>query len=485
MYAVIYIPDFYLQAALRPEPELRERPVALADEGLIIQATKAAAQREVAAGLTPSQAAARCSDLLIKNRNAAQELSAGEILLQTAHAFSPCIESTGPGICTMDLKGLSLVNENAARQWAGRLREALLAFHLDAQIGFGPNPGLALLVARAAGPVLWVEDAAKFALELPMAALQPDREIAGILELWGVRTIGAFAALGKDQMARRLGSAALSLFDSLEAVPPLKLVSPPQNFVERMDFEKEIETVEPLLFVLNRFLEQLTRRLEAVYLVMAELRLRLALSSGASCERMFRIPSPTNKVQTLFRMLQTHLENLRTDSPIISLELAAQPTNPGRHQFGLFEATLRNPNQFAETRARLIALCGENNVGTPQKTASHRPDAFTMQAAEFAENQPLLDNGEAPPVRQGLQLRRFRPPMAAQVEWRGPQPALIRSRSCNGVIISAQGPFASSGDWWEPSGAWVREDWDVQTREGGLYRIFRSNDGFFVEGVYD
>jgi protein ImuB len=239
--------------------------------------------------------------------------------------------------------------------------------------------------------------------------------------------------------------------------------------------------------VLNRFLEQLTRRLDAIYLVAAELHLQLTLASEARYEHNFKIPSPTNNRQILFRMLQTHLENLRTDSAIVGLHLAATPGKPERHQFGLFEATLRNPNQFAEILARLTALCGAENVGTPQLAASHRPDAFRMKAPEFA-------NGRAPArgdvfsensLRQGLQLRRFRPPFPAQMEFRANQPALIRSRLCQGAIAFARGPFVNSGDWWEPSHSWAREEWDVQMGGGGLYRIFLTASGCFVEGVYD
>src|SRR6201999_1190560 len=102
MFAVIFIPNFSLQAVLRHEPELRGRAVALVDPKLskpiIIQLTPAARACGIIEGLTPSQAMARCAELIIKPRSPGQEESATEVLLQTAYAFSPNIEATAPGV---------------------------------------------------------------------------------------------------------------------------------------------------------------------------------------------------------------------------------------------------------------------------------------------------------------------------------------------------------------------------------------------------
>src|SRR5205085_7230566 len=76
-------------------------------------------------------------------------------------------------------------------------------------------------------------------------------------------------------------------------------------------------------------------------------------------------------------------------------------------------------------------------------------------------------------VPRGLPLRRFRPPLPARVEFRERRPMLMRSAIFNGVIADARGPFFSSGNWWE-SNRWWREEWDIQTADGNLYRIFRS-----------
>ena len=251
-----------------------------------------------------------------------------------------------------------------------------------------------------------------------------------------------------------------------------------------MEFENEIETLELLLFVLRRFTEQLSRRIGLLYLVVAELHLKLGLASGATYESVFKVPSPTGNAEILFRMLHTHLENVRTDAPISSLWLAAKPGRPETHQFGLFETTLRDPNQFAETLARLEALCGPNRVGTPILEPTLRPDSFRMKPPKFCAEwkktrKRKIGAGAIPGScsahfrRHGLQLRRFRPPVAAQVEFRERFPALIRSAVCHGAIVDRRGPFSSSGNWWD-DGRWSREEWDVQTADGAMYRIFRT-----------
>ena len=169
----------------------------------------------------------------------------------------------------------------------------------------------------------------------------------------------------------------------------LKLIRPPESFQESFEFEREIETAEPLLFMLRRFLEQLAVRLAAIYLVAKELTLRItfansrqdepAVAGKQSYERVFKIPQPTNDVDLLFRMLQTHLENFRSEHPIVAVALSAEPIKPAGEQFGLFETTLRNPHQLSETLARLTALLGGDRIGTPVLEETHRPDAFRMQ----------------------------------------------------------------------------------------------------------
>src|SRR5438094_10323372 len=214
------------------------------------------------------------------------------------------------------------------------------------------------------------------------------QEILAVLHKWGIHTLGQLAALDKKELAARLGPKAIGMWERANGKSQrlLKFVRPPESFEESFEFENEIETAEPLLFMLRRFLEQLAIRLSGIYLVAKELTLRVTFTDKQIYERIFKIPQPTNNVDLLFRMLHTHLENFKSEYPIVAVALSAQPVKPAREQFGLFETTLRNPHQLSETLARLTALLGADRVGTPILEETHRPDAFHLEP--FCWQQP-------------------------------------------------------------------------------------------------
>src|SRR5438445_12508570 len=147
-----------------------------------------------------------------------------------------------------------------------------------------------------------------------MEAQMEVQEIFVVLHKWGIHTLGHLAALDKEDLRGRLGPEAVRLWERANgtATRLLKFVRPPESFEENFEFENEIETAEPLLFMLRRFLEQLAVQLRAIYLVTKELTLRITFTDpptdGSAAadkqiyERIFKIPQPTNNVDLLFRM---------------------------------------------------------------------------------------------------------------------------------------------------------------------------------------
>ncbi|MGI8431868.1 MAG: hypothetical protein ACR2MW_06210 [Chthoniobacterales bacterium] len=292
--------------------------------------------------------------------------------------------------------------------------------------------------------------------------------LLAIFHQWGVHTLGDLAALAPDELGLRLGPEAVRLWEQAagKSTRLLRLVRPSEIFEEQLEFEREIETAEPLFFVLRRFLEQLGQRLGALYLVAAQLTLRLTFADKTGYEHHFQIPDPTHSVEILFRLLQAHLENFRAEHPIVAVALVALPARPARQQFDLFETPLRDPSRLHETLTRLTGLFGATRVGTPVREDSHRPDAF--QLAPFSWQLPDVPNELEEPMI-GPALRRFRLPPA---------------RRPDAKVIAREGPYRASGDWWDRQ-SWARTEWDVELADGALCRIREDTGGWQIEGAYD
>ncbi len=553
-YAVIEVPSFGLQAVLRHAPDLARRPVALVDTlattPRVIDATPAARREGVTDGLTAPQALARCRQVVVRHRSLPDERVAMDALLHCAYAFSPHLEASAPGRVTLDLRGLSALggagdlegNGQPARErvaaWAARLVEALAIVQLKAQVGLGPTPNVARLAARwgllsappmppsratataaaaragsaATAPLLapgvdglvpgvvQVKNAAVFVANLPVEALEPSSDVASLLARWGLQRTGELLALGQAELSERLGLEALGLFAaaSVTATRPLRLVAPAERFEERHAFEAPIESLEPLLFILRRFVDALALRLEACGLAAGALVLRLVLESGERAECRLRLPQPARRADLLFRVLHTHLESLRTPSPVMEVELVAEPARVEQKQFSLFETALKDPHQFQETLARLAALVGADRVGTPARVDGHRVDAFTLVPPHF-EGEPAAGGPETPDLLRTVPVRRLRPGARAQVILGtvsatppGPPPAGASARvplhvACEiagGRVRVAVGPWRTSGHWWDER-RWEREEWDVSLPGNRVLRLVREGDGWQCEAVLD
>ncbi len=514
MFAALYIPDFHLTAQLRHRPELEGQAVVLLDaaaqtgktrkqrgKARIFQRTQAAAEQNVELGMTAVQAQARCAGLHLLNRNAEDETHAQSELLDCAAAFTPDFEATAGGVATLDLFGAA----KSPQKLGQSMVEWLAGVNLPARVGLAENPDLALLAAKFAGSdgvqgtkrakkpkktdpapsVLLVPSVpSSFLAPLPISAIEPPPETREILESWGIHTLGDFTRLPRNEVTERLGPETGVLWDHAAGKRRrlLELVRPPAGYAQSAELDFEITTLEPLLFLLRRMLEKIVARLTAAYLVAERILLTLRFDDGISHERSFRVPDPCAELELLFGMLQTHLEDFSAKSPVVALSLDARTTRPGKHQFQLFESSFRDPNRFADTLARLEALLGSENVGTPELLPTHRSDAFQMRNAECQMRNEPPQAGFC--VSHGLPLRRFRPPQPVAVQLdQAKRPHGIAGPTIRGAIVRSHGPWLSSGDWWDRF-FWARQDWDVQLENGGLFRLFREHEEWRLDGVY-
>lgn len=492
-YASFHVPQLPLQAILRMDPDLRRGPVAVMREAgrqsRVGYRNQAAAEHGVVVGMTASQALARCPEIATREVSPERERLAARLLLSAAWTLAPRVEETGSGLVTIDLDGAP---PESLQERMDAALDRLLGAGLEASAGVAETPVLAILAARAAAAgeavstsqrTLTVTDSEAFLRRLPLAAIEPPQKLAELLAQWGIETAGAFLALPREEVAARLGTEALDLWEETAGHRP-RILRPtvlPPRFRESSELESSIDQLEPLLFLLRRFLDTLCAQLDAAFQVATDMVLELTLDQRPPYRRTLALPVPTGDPETLFRTLQAHLEQVRTEAAItgLALELTAQP--PQRRQRGLFDTSLRNPWKLADTLDRLAGLVGSDRVGSPRPADSFRPDAIHSEA--LPDELPPPDKpGPVPPG--GPALRRLRPPLSALVELSDGRPTALSCPLGKGSLQGIRGPWKLSGDWWREE-SWLRREWDVALESGHLLRLVESEGRWFVEGVYD
>jgi protein ImuB len=481
MFAALILPQFQLQAASRWR-EVSDAAVVVDDvgaKGVVLDVSDIAAAKGISAGMSSAQAMARDMRVRILARSPEQESALTELLIESALTLSADVENTSESVCIADLRARPKPPcwQALGDELIGRFRHETLKL----VVGLAPTPDLAVLAARGTSGVSVIYDCAAFVRALHVRALEPSAGLADRFHDWGVATVGDLLALPKADVIERLGKEAADLLRKVSGrhKRPLRLVRPVARYVEAFDFEHEVETTEPLLFLLRRFLGSLCERLRAAYLVAQRMLLRVPLENGSAYERSFSIPAPSTDVEVLYRILDTHLESLRLEHRPVALRLEIEPAKSGGNQLHLFETALRDLNGFGETLARLKALLGEDCVGVPRKLDIHRPDAFTLDECFPEEPAPSGDE----PAR-GIPLRKFRPAVPAEVETADGRPVGLQSAIARGAITQRVGPFRLSGDWWDVE-CWHIEEWDVELCEGGMFRLSRSREGWRLEGAYE
>lgn len=498
MFAVLSLSRPYWQGARRASGADSPGPSAVLDRSgedageahaSILESNPEASASGVEAGMTSCQALSRCPDLEVLTRVPDQEEVLQTILLQAAQALTPRMEATRFGQVTCDLSGWA---GDSTERVEGVLR-GLEGQGLEATAGVAPTPDLAGLAAKTARPLrLLPDDAAAirtFLDPLPLSVMEIHPATMEILNLWGVRSLGALLKLSQDEVGERLGPEIAGVWTRLRhgQVRVLHCTTPPQLYRERHDFEPAVDCLEPLLFILKRLIGRLVGRLEARYLVIERVGLSFQFDDGREWNRGFQVPEPTADVDLLLGMLHRWLEQFRTESPIVVVRVEASPARPHAAQRSLLESALKDPNRFAETLAQLSGLTGMERVGTPQVFSEREPDAFQM--VSFREHRHGEGVGSERAPAYGLPLRRFRPPHPVTVSLdEGRKPVAFHSTALSQRVRRAHGPWRSSGKWWDAARQWEREEWDVLSSDGCLYRLVREEHAggrWVLEGRYD
>src|SRR5205809_3585604 len=408
--------------------------------------------------------------------NASSDAQAG--LLDCAGAFSPRVENMPAGAVVVDVEGLERLFGSYS-EIASKIAEAACARGLEANVALASNIDAAVCAARGFGGITVLNHGteANRLSDLPPAVLSASPEILETLQRWGIRTLGAFAKLPAVDVSARFGQEGIELHKRARGVGSRPLVPHVDRvrFVDVVELDYEIVTIEPLTFILSRMLDGICTRLRSRNFATHEVHLSLG-----TYIRVLNLPLPVRNPKLLTRLLILDLEAHPPGVGIRRIEIEAIPAKPRVVQNGLFVPLSPEPEKLELTLARLKAVVGEENVGAAEIQDTHRPDAFRVRKFSSTNKDNLKSDN-----LKSLALRRFRPPSEATVQLRNSTPIWIAFHGVHGPIATARGPWRTSGDWWRPT-MWDREEWDIEVLDA-LYRIYFDvhMDRWYAEGVYD
>ena len=361
-----------------------------------------------------------------------------------ADSFSPFVEMVDEKTAVFSV---------TARQ-IGRLKEIQAAVASTAET--------AILAARNLPGYTFIApgDEARVLGALSIDSLPPDPELFETFDAWGIRSLADLARLPQNDLAARMGERGLhlQLLARGASARPLRPQLPATVYAESIELDYALKLREPLLFLIARFLNDLTARLKSQSLAASA----YELTFNGKEKRRNLLPFPTRDVKLLLKLIEHSLERQPPEAPVTKLRLELIPTEPRRVQHGLFTPAAPEPEKLELTLGKIRGLVGEKNVGYPELFDTHRP-------------------GAARPTGSLLPFRHFRPPLEARVT-----ADRLWTRAFQGKIVRVAGPWRSSGEWWRPD-SWNRDEYDLELSDNALYRLYldRAQKKWFVEGEYD
>lgn len=503
LYLCLHLRDFAAQAIVRSHPEFRHQSLGVLSGVPPLEFVFGLNQRAREQGLEMGMSRVQAESfpkMTVLRRDRAQEDTSFAELMHCASRFSPRVQAFASPEELSSGATLILDVANSERllgttkQVAEALLSELRAMGYEASIAASRNAYAAVLAARGCAGITIIPSGceAQTLSPLPLTVLELDATQAQTFAVWGVHTLGQLAALPLKSLIARIGQdghrlhlMARGAYDHL-LVP--EEASADTVLVEHVELEHPVELLEPLLFLMSRALEELTRRASERALAIASVEICLVLddAEGSEHRRAVRPALPERDCHTLLKLIQLDLELHPPQAAIRAFTLRAQPARPQRAQQGLFAPRSPEAGRLEVLVARLRKLVGEERVGTPELLDSHAPDAFRM--VPFVPNADNRRQQTSPDHLRTPALRMVRPPLVVGIGMNGSTPATLFLEGQRFAVQTHSGPWRTSGAWWTNSD-WCREEWDITLNDSQRRCLRLAYDPgascWYLIGIYD
>lgn len=403
-----------------------------------------------------------------------------EALLSVARRFAYLIEVLDDGIL-FDVSGLERLI-GGHEKIAQKIVEEIEGQKVSGSIAVAGTIETAMLLARqnrGLSPIVRPDDRFR---QAPLSSLPIEQDTLNVLNELDITKIEDMLRLPHEDLLSRYGQEFRKVIDLAEQNG--KGLLSPNVYEDHVSWsyslDSPVEDFAQLVFLLNHGLERLFEQVSHRGLSTESIGLCLRLRD--SSEKSYEI---STSFPTLERAFWLKLANLRISldppgSEIVSVDIACYFTKPRPAQHGLYAVSRPEPEDLLLTINKLKKLAGEENVGVPVILDQRLPEPFEIDVEAIPEGRESSAAAKEHPV---IAFSYFRPPIRAEVLVRNKRLVFIKTGYFNGYVTKCSGVWRSDSRWWESP--WRSQEWDVEIENGGVYRLCRADDQWFIAGEYD
>ena len=394
-------------------------------------------------------------------------------------AFSYRIERLDDGVL-FDVSGLEKMYGRAA-DIAKRIREQMDERGIAGDVAVAANAQTSVLLARnKSGTNVSTQNTLD---RIPLEGIGIDYDTLGVFEALGLRSVRDLKQIPESDLIERYGGGFKDVLDLIRNQAQYVLTP---NFKEnyviwsyQLDFP--VNDAEQLIFIIRHGLEKVFVETERYGLKTERIGMTFELEDQTSKDYEIKVSFPTLDIKFWLRVITLRINSEAPEAGITSIRLTSHFIRPRTVQKGLFSAPKPQPESLLLTVLKIKKVVGEENVGVPSILDRRIPGAFTLDPAKLPRGDEKPDGKKFPPA---IVLNYFTPPLSADVMVNQNRLIYLRTKSFQGKVREYSGVWIGSSQWWNDDN-WSSREWDVELEEGGIYRLLRNNDGWFVTGEYD
>lgn len=490
----IWFPHLITDWMIRHQPELKEKPFALAmheRNKRIIKATNAMAQQQ---GVHLNIAVADCKaivpELQVFDFLPEQSSKLLNALAEWFIRYSPLVAVDAPDGLIIDASGCTHLWGDECG-YLNDIQNRMKQFGYSCRIAISDTIGASWAVSRYGKDTSVISSGLQSASlsELVPQALRLNQSILERLNKLGFKTIGSFMQLPATALRRRFGQELITRLNQALGgeLEMREYIMPIPPYQERLPSLEPIRTDKGIEIALKELLNELCQRLNKESKGLRKCELRCYRMDGIVQKIETGTNKPSRNVSHLFKLFEIKIAQI---DPGLGIELfvleATVVEELQNTQDALWAVSSQNETAIAELLDRLTIKTGANSVHRYLPDEHYWPERSVKESKSLNEKATTEWRTDLP---RPMNILKYPELIDVTVPIPDYPPIMFRYRGIMHKVRKADGPERIEQEWWIQSGLY-RDYYCVEDEQGSRYWLFRSGDYYtgnpkwFIHGFF-